>query len=203
MPKKAKARNITTPSFRELTSSSGSGTGSESSSVIMMLTKNSLYFDIRLITSTASSWPIPRCSKSSTISSISPSGWLSSSHASRSFSRSTYELYERDDRYSPTPMLIASASTFETPIASTATGVRCAPTAPATMANEVRMPSRPPKTIVFTIPPAWLCSSSAPAPARAACAIRLASTSKLPYADRAAPRSRDGPPRPRRAQAAR
>eukprot|EP00962_Isochrysis_galbana_P003897 scaffold1091_cov125-Isochrysis_galbana.AAC.8 len=35
----------------------------------------------------------------------------------------------------------ASASTLEMPIASTAHGGRCAPTAPATIAKDVKMPS--------------------------------------------------------------
>ena len=53
-------------------------------------------------------------------------------------------------------MLSASASTLLMPRASTCDGRSLAPTAAAMTACAVRMPSSPPKTIVFTrSPPLW------------------------------------------------
>mmetsp|Transcript_20490 Transcript_20490/g.34960 ORF Transcript_20490/g.34960 Transcript_20490/m.34960 type:complete len:228 (-) Transcript_20490:65-748(-) len=192
-PKAVNETNMATLSLSASWTSSPSGTCSASSSVIMMLRKKVLYFAILVITTSASSRDMPRFWKRHIISSISPSGKFSSSHASRSNSLFTYLEYPREERNSPTDMLSASASTLDMPSASTAVGPRWAPTHPATIANEVSTPSRPPKTIDLIRPPDSMCASCAFAcasPGRSECAARLASTSFVWYASRADDRSR-------------
>ena len=74
MPKKAKAQNMVKPSLKASMAPVSEGTGSESSSVIIRSTKKSLYLAIRWMTTSASSRDMPRATKSSTISAISPAG---------------------------------------------------------------------------------------------------------------------------------
>mmetsp|Transcript_71194 Transcript_71194/g.141167 ORF Transcript_71194/g.141167 Transcript_71194/m.141167 type:complete len:245 (+) Transcript_71194:111-845(+) len=83
-PKKANEASIVAPSLSDSIESPSLGTGKASSSVIMMSTKKSLYLAILWMTTSASSRDIPRATKSSTISLISPSGKFCSSHISRS-----------------------------------------------------------------------------------------------------------------------
>mmetsp|Transcript_5803 Transcript_5803/g.15138 ORF Transcript_5803/g.15138 Transcript_5803/m.15138 type:complete len:208 (+) Transcript_5803:416-1039(+) len=175
-PKVAKEANMT--KARRSVRSDSSGTLSPSSSVIMRLMKNSGYLAIRLITSSASGLDMPRFTKISTISEISPSGWFLNSHASRERSSAMYSFSDLVERYSPTPIASASASTLEIPIPSTALTPRPTPAAPATIAKDVRIPSSPPNTTNFTYsPPCWCGSSLSPCvppPPLAACATALA-----------------------------
>ena len=79
-------------------------------------------------------------------------------------------------------MAMASAKMLQAPSRSTTRLVRPEPAHEDTIAEDVRMPSRPPNTIVFNWPPTFEWASSWPPSTRLAWALADASTSSAEYA---------------------
>eukprot|EP00327_Prymnesium_parvum_P047243 CAMPEP_0205875948 /NCGR_PEP_ID=MMETSP1083-20121108/13533_1 /ASSEMBLY_ACC=CAM_ASM_000430 /TAXON_ID=97485 /ORGANISM="Prymnesium parvum, Strain Texoma1" /LENGTH=156 /DNA_ID=CAMNT_0053238669 /DNA_START=865 /DNA_END=1335 /DNA_ORIENTATION=- len=120
IPNPENAMNMAAASLRLSALSSSSGTGRASSSVIMMLRKKVLYFAMMEITVVASMATSPDSRRGPPSPAPLPPGSCPAPMSPAPTPLRTYLLYERVERNSPTLMLSASASTFDTPIANNA-----------------------------------------------------------------------------------
>mmetsp|Transcript_15167 Transcript_15167/g.39410 ORF Transcript_15167/g.39410 Transcript_15167/m.39410 type:complete len:249 (-) Transcript_15167:17-763(-) len=148
-PHTRKATNVTAAP-RAAIEPESSGGRIASSWVSIKSTKKARCLERMPITSLASAWGIPRDVSTSTISSISPCLLLSYSHSSRARSFEASSISAVEEKKSPRPIEMASASSDALPITRHTVHGSPEPYTADTIANVASVPSSPPYTKFLT-----------------------------------------------------